>query len=202
MAHIDYSVKIAAKYGKKDSTDHSFGDYNTKKKKGGIVEERGCEMITYLILQIARDKYMRVNGERKVDFGVKNLIKIAGGLQLYHYENQRDKEDNVGDHLDIKLMNSMRLESRPPLASTAVHGAVLDISVKKEQRNEVSEFLKAQIGSSPSIFKTLKMCKIKTSNYSPVYVDDGQLEHQTLYEKVPTVELSHRKYKLKILNNV
>ncbi|WPR73671.1 diacylglycerol/lipid kinase family protein [Algoriphagus sp. NG3] len=200
----DYYKKIVGQYEKGDFTHLSIGEYKTKEKTGWFMEGIGWGIFTALLLQMERNKNMKGNGEKKVDFGVKNLIKIEGELQPNFYKIQLDKEDYSGDYIWIEIMNTKRLGPQLELAPTADHDDdYLDVMlIKEEQRPELSKFLKAQKQKNkPSPFETIKAKKIKISTYLPFHVDDELFEHQTLYEETPTVTVSLAKHKLKILNN-
>ena len=109
---------------------------------------------------------MKGNGEKKVDFGIKNLIKIEGELHPQFYKIQLDKGDYSGEYIWIEIMNTKRLGPQLELAPTADHNDdYLDVMlIKEEQRTELSEFLKAQKkGAQPSPFKTIKARQIKIS---------------------------------------
>ncbi|MCE7053596.1 hypothetical protein LZF95_02825 [Algoriphagus sp. AGSA1] len=200
----DYYKKLVVQYEKKDFRHLSVGEYKTKEVKGWFLEGIGWGMFTALLLQMERNKNMKGNGEKKVDFGIKNLIKIEGELHPQFYKIQLDKGDYSGEYIWIEIMNTKRLGPQLELAPTADHNDdYLDVMlIKEEQRTELSEFLKAQKkGAQPSPFKTIKARQIKISTYLPFHVDDELFEHQTLYEEIPTVEVSLAKHKLKILNN-
>lgn len=200
----DYYKKIVDHYEKEDFRSLTLGEYKTKETKGWFMEGIGWGMFTALLLQLAREKNMKGNGEKKVDFGVKNLIKIEGELQANSYKIQLDKEDYSGDYIWVEIMNTKRLGPQLELAPTADHNDhYLDVMlIKEEQRKELSQFLKAQKkGVIASPFETIKARKIKITTYLPFHVDDELFEHQTLYEETPTVTISLAKHKLKILNN-
>lgn len=200
----DYYKNIVDQYQKKKYQYLRIGEYKTKEEKGWFLEGIGWGIFTALLLQMDRNKKMKGNEDKKVDFGIKNLIKLETELPVHSYKIELDKKDYSGEYIWIEIMNTKQLGPQLELAPTADHSDdYLDVMlIKEDQRKELKEFLKAQKkGKKPSPFKTIKAKKIEVSTHLPFHVDDGLFEHQTLYEETPKVKISLAKHQLKILKN-
>ncbi|MFC5625068.1 diacylglycerol/lipid kinase family protein [Algoriphagus winogradskyi] len=200
----DYYKKIVDQYEKNDFQYLSIGKYKTKEDKGWFVEGIGWGIFAALLLQLDRDKNLECEQDSKVDFGIKNLIKLETKLPAHTYKIKLDKKDYSGEYVWMEIMNTKQLGPQLELAPLADHSDdFLDVMlVKENQKDELKAFLKAQKkGKVPSPFKTIKAKKIKISTYLPFHVDDELFEHRTLYEETPTVKISLTKHQLKILRN-
>src|SRR5690606_752239 len=93
-----YYKKIADQFEKKDFQLLSIGEYKTKEDKGWFVEGIGWGIFTALLLQIAREQKLQRNENSKVDFGIKNLIKLEAELPVHSYDIKLDKEDFSGEY--------------------------------------------------------------------------------------------------------
>ncbi|MDR7131060.1 diacylglycerol kinase family enzyme [Algoriphagus sp. 4150] len=200
----DYYKKIVDQFEKKDFRYLSLGKYKTKESKGWFVEGIGWGIFTALLLEKSRNKKMKSDEEDKVDFGIKNLIRLASELPVHDYKIKLDDEDYSGDYIWIEIMNTKRLGPQLELAPNADHSDVyLEVMlIKNHQKKELKAFLKDQKkGMKPSPFQTIKAKKINISTHLPFHVDDELVEHQTLYEGIPEVKVSLTKHRLKILKN-
>ena len=195
---------IVAQYQKKKFKYLSVGEYKTTEASGWFIEGIGWGIFTALLLQIDREKKLPGDENSKVDFGIKNLIKLEAELPVHSYKVKLDNKDYSGDYIWIEILNTRRLGPQLELAPDADHrDAYLDIlMVKESQKDELRSFLNAQKnGGQPSPFQTIKAKKIKISTYLPFHVDDELFEHKTLYEETPIVKVSLAKHQLKILKN-
>lgn len=200
----DYYKKIVHQFEKKEFSQLSIGKYKTKENKGWFVEGIGWGIFTALLLQIDREKSLPGNENSKVDFGIKNLIRLEDELPVHTYKIMLDNNDFSGEYIWIEIMNTKRLGPQLELAPDADHSDdYLDVLlVKESQKEELRTFLKAQKnGMDPSPFHTIKAKKIKISTHLPFHVDDELFEHKTLYEETPIVKVSLAKHQLKILKN-
>ncbi|PZX48391.1 diacylglycerol/lipid kinase family protein [Algoriphagus chordae] len=201
----DYYKKIVDQFENEDFQYLSIGEYKTEEDRGWFVEGIGWGIFTALLLQIDRGKRLIGDEDSKVDFGIKNLIKLEKELPVHNYKIKLDKHDYSGEYVWIEIMNTKQLGPQLELAPSADHSDdYLDVMlVKENQKDELKAFLKAQKkGKVSSPFETIKAKKIKISTYLPFHVDDELFEHRTLYEKTaPTVKISLAKHQLKILRN-
>jgi len=196
--------KIVDQYEKKAYQHLSIGKFTTKKDKGWFVEGVGWGIFTALLLQKDRNVEMKGNEEEKVDFGIKNLIKLAEDLPPQNYKVVLDGKDYSGKYRWIEVMNTKRLGPQLELAPHADHGdRYLDVMlIKEDQKSELKDFLEAQKKTKePSPFKTIKAKKITVTTHLPFHIDDELFEHHTLYEETPEVHIKLAKHQLKILRN-
>ncbi|UZD22917.1 diacylglycerol kinase family protein [Algoriphagus halophytocola] len=199
----DYE-NLVKKFEQKKFHYLSIGKYETPEKTGWFIEGIGWGIFTALLLQIERDEKKVKDSTSKVDFGLKNLKKLPDKLPVNEYQIELDGEDYSGKYIWVEIMNTRRLGPQLALAPDADHSdKYLDIMlVKKSQKSELKEFLKAQKKAfSPSPFQTLKAKKIKVQSQLPFHVDDDLMQHSTLYEGVPEVKVTLAKGQLKILQN-
>jgi len=199
-----YYKKIVDQYEKKDFQNLSIGKYKTKKDKGWFVEGLGWGLFTALLLQKDRNVEMKGNEEEKVDFGIKNLIKLEEELPAQEYIVTLDGKDYSGQYIWIEIMNTKRLGPQLELAPNADHGDdYLDVMlIKEDQKPVLKEYLKSQKKTQqPSPFKTIKAQKITVITHLPFHVDDELFEHHTLYEETPKVQIRLTEHQLKILRN-
>jgi diacylglycerol kinase (ATP) len=200
----NYYKKMVDQFEKRKFRYLSIGQYETKEDNGWFVEGLGWGIFTVLLLQIARNKKLKGDSRSKVDFGIRNLIRLANNLPVHNYEIRLDKDDYSGKYAWIEIMNTKRLGSQLELAPDADHSDdYLDVMlVGEDQKDELQAFLKAQKkGMTPSPFKTIKAKTIKISTHLPFHYDDALFEHKTLYEEIPEVKISLASHQLKILTN-
>ncbi len=181
----------------------SVGIFETGEEKGRFIEGVGWGLFTALLQQIDRGEKKEAENGEKVDFGSKHLRRLAKELSPQDYGIEIDGKDYSGSYLWIEVMNTSQLGPQLVLAEEADHSdEYLDVMlVREEQLKELQDFLKAHEKEEVvSPFETVKAKKIKVKTHLPFHVDDRVVEHKSLYEGTPEVEIKLQKHQLTLLN--
>jgi len=170
---------IFKRWESREFSKFSVGSILLNREEMYFFESVGWGMFAVVLSEIKKNKKKGKNkssdNNKKVQSGMKKLLKSVKDLRPFFYGIILDGVDYSDDYLWVEIMNTQSMGPLLQMAPDAKHDdEYLDVVlVKSGEEDKLEQFLKAQQnGGEVQYFQTLKAKIIRVNSQETIHLDD------------------------------